>query len=730
MSRRFCFGLILCLAASLEAAPPDAAMSMAKSALAHMPLRFEANQGQWKPDVLFAARTRGLVVAMTASGPSLRFGAQRVAIALAGSRDASAVEPLDRLNTRTDYYLGHREDWHTAVPSYSRVRYRQVYPGIDAVYYGNPERLEYDFVLAPGADPSAIRMDFQGAERVRVTPEGDLSIETASGSVLQKKPVVVQNGRKIAVQYAMAGSNRVGFKLGRYNRSQTLVIDPELLYSTYIGGSQSDQITAVRLDPNGTRLYLAGWTQTSDIPVTDGADYSNNASSTGTADVFVMGFDVSVPNTYTVSYTTYLGGTGDDYPMGMALDGFGNIFVVGHTTSTDFPMAANAIQTTPYTSAGYTGFVAELGPAFTGSDQLEYSSYLGGTDGTTSVNDVAVDAAGNFYVIGTTRASDFPVTGSAYASVRYGLQDAFLTELNSNSSSAVYSTYLGGEAQDEGRSIAVTSGGLAYFGITTQSTQFPLAGNSYRSSLTGSNNLDVVIGVMDMTKYGTDSLRYSTYLGGSDNEEVRKIALDSQGNLMVTGYTLSTDFPVTSDAAQPVAGGNGDAFVSVVNPNKAGFLVYSTYLGGTDGEVAYDVAADSAGSIYVTGYTLSKDFPVFNPWQDGGVWGGGIDTFVSVLKRGTPGKAGLEFSTYLGGASLNAGYGIAVDSQGRVFVGGMTSGLLPETSGCLQGFGGGYEDGFLTVFSTGLTPSAPRDRLLNETKVTKRGDGFSTVKTR
>ena len=704
MFRPYCLGLFVCVAATLGAAPPEASLSLAKTAMASMPLRFEANQGQWKSDVRFAARAPGLLVAMTDRGPSLRFGADAgsVDIALAGSQAAARAEALDPMQARTDYFIGSRENWHTAVANYSRVRYARVYPGIDAVYYGNRNQLEYDFVLAPGADARAIRMQFRGAARVRITAAGDLSVETAAGGVLQKKPVVVQDGREIAARYILLAHNEVGLKLGRYNHARTLVVDPQLQlgYSTYVGGTLSDQVVAVKLDSQG-RLYVVGATDTSDIVTLDGAYLTANAGGT---DIFFLILDARPTGNYTLVYSSYIGGVSNDIPTAMTIDYQGNVYITGSTVSTNFPIVGNAIQSSGAGATSYA-FVLELSPAFIGSDAMVYSTLLGGTTGNTVGNGVDLDSSGNIYVIGTTRASDFPVTASAYAGVNFGPQDAFLTEINPNSTSAVYSTFLGGELDDDGRGIAVAPNGLVYFAATTNSTQFPMEGNSYRNYLSGNNNgntlanLDLVIGVMDMTKFGEPSLVYSTYLGGTSNDEVRKIAFDGQGNLLLTGYTLSTDFPTTKDAFQPAAGGNGDAFVLAVNPSKppAGFIVYSTFLGGSDGEVGYDITTDAAGLIYVTGYTMSSDFPVKNAWQP--AWGQGIDVFVTALKPGVAGKAALQYSTYIGGATVNSGYTVRVGPDGRIYVGGMTGGLWPELDGNLQGFGGGLKDGFVSVFS-------------------------------
>ena len=307
-------------------------------------------------------------------------------------------------------------------------------------------------------------------------------------------------------------------------------------------------------------------------------------------------------------------------------------------------------------------------------------------------------------MFGSTQADDFPVTASAYQLNRWGTQDMFLAQLNPAATAPIYATYLGGELEDEGYAMVVTPGGLVYFAGSTESTQFPLAGFAHQPTLVGNGevpNYDLIIGVMDPTQFGVNSLIYSTYLGGSDNEELLGMTMDTKGNLALTGYTFSPDYPVTPDAAQPQYGGNGDAFVTVVNPNAPGFLVYSTFLGGSDAEVAYAAVSDSEGSLYVTGYTLSSDFPVANGIA---AWGGLVDVFVTKLQPGLAGSIfGLRFSTFIGAQSISSGSALAVRSDGAIFVAGFTGGAFPVTANAWQSlYGGGGTDAFVMA----LTQSA------------------------
>jgi hypothetical protein len=428
---------------------------------------------------------------------------------------------------------------------------------------------------------------------------------------------------------------------------------------------------------------------------TPGAYDQSNA---GQADVFLAIIDTTGAlsgSQYGLLYLTYLGGSGNDIPTGMQLDSQSNVYITGTTTSTNFPQVGNTVAVA---AASYTmGFVVQLNPAIYGPNSLLYATYLGGTDGNTVPNAIDLDATGNIYVLGSCQADDFPVTPSAYQAVRWGAQDMFLAEMNPSSTALLYATYLGGELEDDGRAMMVTPAGLVYFAGSTESTLFPLAGNPYQATLSGASlgpNYDLIVGVMDPTKFGPASLVYSSYLGGSDNEELRGMTMDASGNLVLTGYTLSSDFPVTSNAMQPVYGGAGDAFVSVVNPNTPGFLIYSTFLGGSDTEVGYGIATDSSGFIYVTGYTLSSDFPIQNAFQP--TWGGLVDVFLTKLRPGVKGSAAISFSTYVGAQSINTATTMQVAASGAIFLAGYTSGEIPVTSNAWQFlYGGGGTDAFI-----------------------------------
>jgi hypothetical protein len=584
------------------------------------------------------------------------------------------------------------------------VRYSQVYRGIDTVYYGNQGRLEYDFLLAPGADAGAIRMRFRGADRLRITPAGDLEVEAGGATLIEKRPAVRQGDVAIAGRYVLLARDLAAFRVGRYDRTRPLVIDPLLVYSTYIGGSGDDQVNAVRLTANGL-LYVTGSTNSGNMPFINGA-YSN-APLPGATNIFLAILDTSAAGGFQPTYFGYIGGSTADIPLAMVLDAQGDVYLTGTTTSLDFPMVGNSILATfPTIStsgviANTTGltqaFVLELNPALYGEVSLLYTTFLGGTQGNTSGNAIDLDQAGNIYVVGTTLTGDFPVTPNAYQTSLWGGQDTFLIEFNTSTAAPFYATFLGGELDDDGRAVAVAPNGLVYMAASTESTEFPMAGFSYQGSPVG--GYDLIVAVLDPTQFGTESLIYSTYLGGSASEEVRGMAVDGNGDLLLTGYTLSSDFPVTPDAAQPAYGGNGDIFVCVVNPFTPQFLLYSTFLGGSDADVGYGIGADAQNNIYVTGYTLSKDLPVTANAPEL-LYPQGVDIVAAKVIPHVAGPSGFGYVTYFGGSSINSGQALAVAPDGTLYVAGFTGGVLTTTSNAALGsYGGGVTDGFLFVLS-------------------------------
>ena len=638
-----------------------------------LPLHFEANRGQTHKDVRFLSRGPGYTLYLTSGEAVLVLtrpnpdekkrdvrsrrerGAQTPVKSLAlrmrlvGAAPEPAVSGLEEQPGTANYFIGKDSaKWLTKVPTYARVHYRDVYPGIDLLYYGNQRQLEYDFVVAPGADPKKIVLGFKGADKLEIDAKGELVLHAAGGDIRQHKPFIYQNiegiRREIAGGYVRKGANRVSFQVAAYDRSQPLVIDPVLSYSTFLGGSGFNWGGGIAVDADGN-AYVVGLTNSSNFPTTAGAFQTIFGGGTG-FDAFVTKLN---PTGSALVYSTYLGGNGSDSGHKIAVDGAGNAYVVGQTFSSNFPTTAGAFQTS--FGGGYgDAFLTKLNP--TGS-ALVYSTYLGGT-GEDDGSGISVDADGNAYVAGFTQSADFPATAGAFQKTfGGGYGDAFVTKLDPTGSALIYSTYLGGADSDAAGNpgLAVDASGSAYVTSETVSTDFPITAGAFQATLSGYQNAFVT--KLDPTG---SALVYSTYLGGSITDWTQAIAVDADGNAYVTGVTTSTDFPTTAGAVQTsFGGGRNDAFVVKLNPAGSA-LVYSTYLGGD----------------------------------------------AIVTKLNADGSA-LVYSTYLGGSENDYGYGIALDAQANpnAYVTGSTSSFwtFPTTAGAFQTGMAGSTDAFVAKIS-------------------------------
>jgi hypothetical protein len=690
---------------SSVAASPQAASSILRG----LPIAFEPNAGRWDAGVKFSARTGDYRLFLSAQGATLKTNqpdGKTVSISLVNSNPDPRISGLDPMPVRTNYFLGSkRSNWLAGVVNYARIRYQEVYPGVDLVYYGSGSELEYDFLVRPGADPGRIRLEFSGAGRVRITADGNLEVQTADARLVQRIPAVYQERagmarKEIQGRFRLLSKNVAGFEIGDYDRSLPLTIDPALRYSSLIGGSGTDVVTAVKIDAAG-KLYVAGYmSNATDVTAPDNA-FQTAAS--GGADIFVAKIDPAASGPASLLYLTFIGGSGNDIPYAMALDALGNVYLTGSTMSINFPLGGStpSANLNTVSDGSITGvadaFVLKLQPAIAGLDAVQYSTFLGGKDEDVGTA-IDVDGQGNVYVTGYTRSGDFQLTSSAYQSVRWGNQDAFVVKMNTSSASPLlYSSFLGGEVTDVGRSILVAPSGLVYIAANTFSENFPLAGSPFRFSPKGGG--DIVVSQMDLTKSGLASLVYTTYLGGSGLDEVSRLALDSRGRVLLVGTTLSDDFPVTGNAVKASLTGIANVFVTRLDlaaPNDA-VISYSTYLGGSGGDVAYDMAADTAGNVYVTGYTLSPDFPTT---QDAAqpLSGGGIDVFLSKLSLADSVPA-LSYSTYIGKQGTNVGYAVAVAPDGTICIGGQAAiRSISATEGAFQDSStGGVSDGFVMV---------------------------------
>jgi uncharacterized protein (TIGR03437 family) len=562
-----------------------------------LPLSFEANQGQTDGRVQFLSRGRNQTLFLTSTEAVLRSKQEVFRMKLAGSNPASKAEGAEPQIARSNYFTGNDPaKWRTGIPNYGRVRFSDVYPGIDLVYYGKDGRLEYDWIVKPGADPSKIRLRFEGVQKMRVDANGDLVLETPGGEVREKKPVIRQAVKEIRGRYVVRG-REVAFDVAEYDAAEALVIDPVVVYSSYLGGSARDQANAIAADGAGN-AYITGQTSSSDFPTVN----AEQGKLTGSSNVFVS--KLSADGSQLI-YSTFLGGTNTDIATGIAVDSAGNALVTGWTESTDFPVL-NAYQG-QYSSKilSYNSFVTKLNPAGNG---LVFSTYLGG-DTTDTANGIAVDATGSAYITGGTDSTDFPTTPNA---IQGGPNTdsrgfVFLTKM-SGSGALVYSTFLNSGDLDgiasEPQGVAADASGNAYVTGYTNQKDFILA-NALQSTYAGSQGIFVA----KINPSGS-AFVYSTYLDGSGMDQANAIAADSGGNAYVTGSTTSADFP-TVKAVQAKYGGDGDAFVTMINPTGSA-IVYSTYLGGSSGDLAFGIGVDATGKAWVAGTTTSTNFPTMN----------------------------------------------------------------------------------------------------------------------
>ncbi|TWU53164.1 Beta-propeller repeat protein [Candidatus Brocadiaceae bacterium B188] len=677
---------------------------------------------------------------------------QLITIVPLGAKKNPEIVAEGQQECKVNYLIGNDPSkWKTHIPTYQSVVYRELYKGIDMKFYGNNRQMEYDIIVKPGASPSRVQLSYEGAEDVRIHDNGDMEIvlgsslkegarresggerqppespffkgeageshERSERTILQKKPYVYQiiDGKKVEIEGRFrvlsaghgdknrksgansgwnptgnrASSFLYGFTVASYDKRYPLVIDPTLVYSTYLGGSGYDEGRSIAVDSAGN-AYVTGATYYSlDFPTKDAIYGSYNG---GESDAFVTKIDASGTS---LSYSTYLGGSSSDVGESIAVDSDGNAYITGDTKSSNFP-TKNAMY--DIFNRGFyeihtviiDAFVTKLDAS---GASLSYSTYLGGSD-LDEGNSIAVDSDGNAYVTGWTYSTDFPTENSMYGT-NAGDGDAFVTKIDALGTSLLYSTYLGGSHDDGGSGIAVDSDGNAYVTGQTYSTDFPTA-NAMNGSLNGSS--DVFVTKLDALGA---SLSYSTYLGGSDWDDGNSIAVDSDGNAYVTGTTKSSDFPTANAIDGSFNGGDYDVFVTKLAASGAS-LSYSTYLGGSDWDEGNSIAVDSAGNAYVTGWTKSSDFPTKNAMY-GTHNGGSDDVFVTKIAAS---GASLSFSTYLGGSGWDEGYSIAVDSAGNAYVTGYTESSDFPTKNAMYGtHNGGSDDVFVTKIGADATPT-------------------------
>ncbi len=466
---------------------------------------------------------------------------------LVGADARARVEKTGMLPGRSNYFIGRNpKQWRTNIPNYGKLSYGNVYPGIDVTYYGNRRQLEYDFVVKPGANPSAIAVEFVGSEKVEIDAAGNLKIRLGGGEIVQRKPFIYQEtdgvGRAVSGNYVLKGGNRVGFEVGSYDASKPLVIDPVLVYSTYLGGGGDDQGLSVALDSAGS-AYVTGVTNSTDFPAT--ADVAQTSKSIG-GDIFVTKLNATGT---AALYSTYIGGIGSDEGLGLAVDLTGSAFVTGLTNSPDFPVTQGSLQTM-HGGGATDAFVLKLNPV---GAVLNYGTYLGGNQDEEGYG-LAVDASGNAYVAGVTDSTNFP-TSSGFQTVKNAGSDAFVSKLNFGGTALSHSTFVGGGGLDWGFGVTTDAAGNAYVAGVTSSPDFPTTSGSFQTGLGGTG--DGFVAKVNTTAAGQASLVYSTYLGGSGFDLCGGVALDAAGSAYVTGMTASPNFPTTGALRRLRAGAGG-----------------------------------------------------------------------------------------------------------------------------------------------------------------------------
>jgi hypothetical protein len=728
-------------------APAGVDKEQLRQAYGRLPLSFEANRGQTDPRVDFLARGAGSTLFLTpteavfaiqnvesgipnpeAEVPHALHSSPASGVALhmqivGGDPGAAAVgrEPLPGI---VNYFLGSDPaQWHAAVPTYGRVEYANVYPGIDLSYYSSSSRLEYDFVVAPGANPRKIVLRLAGAEGSAIDAQGNLVLHTAVGDVVQEKPILYQEAN--GVREPIAGgfslnpdgatqrSALLTFEVGAYDSTRPLVIDPVVLgYSSFLGGSGEERGYGIDVDRDGS-AYLTGYTTSANFPITAGAfDPTQN----GGSDAFVARLNADGT---ALIYSTFLGGSTDDIAYGITLDNAGNAYVTGATNSANFPTSTNAFDKT--WNGSFDAFVTKLNPNGT---SLSYSTFLGGSNYDDGWG-IAVDEYGSAYVSGHTSSFNFAVTpGSFDTSYNGGINgfDDFVTKLTPDGTALAYSTYLGGSSDEYPGWTGIAlyyanygDGGGIYAAVTgtTYSADFPVVcgyyGSCYDMSYNGGGDA-----FLTSIKPDGSNLDFSTFLGGTGQENGLSVVIGSTA-FWVTGHTTSSNFPTQWNAYDASYNGGDDAFVTGFGTGT--YLVGSTYLGGGGNDAALGIAVrdDASGEkVYVAGYTSSTGFPTTSGAYDTTSNGGSYDSFLTELAGG----AGvLAYSTYLGGSATDYGNGIAVDCHGYGYVVGDTgSSNFPAKAGSFDTtYNGGVADAFVTKFA-GLSDNTscppPRQTLI------------------
>jgi hypothetical protein len=664
-----------------------------KDLLAALPLRFEQDANhRW------VTRGPGYIVGFQGNEATLVAGGRAVRFSFEGASKDTSMTGGQALSAPANYFTA---QGYRSSKMFTRLERSSLYPGIGLSYYGKAGQLEYDFNLAPGADASQIRMRFEGADSLVLNEKGEIVLSLGKESVTQRIPAVYQreeSGALTAVEasYVLREDGAVGVRLGSYDRERAVVIDPQLTYSAFLGGTGADIAVAVARDSKNN-IYLGGETFSFDLPF--GQISYNFIYVDGSELAFIMELNPSLPAANVLVYTTFYGGATMQTLTGLAVDNSGKAYITGLTNSVSLPVSAtNLPYQTTLDAAFPHPYVAAIDTTINGSGGLLYGTFLGGTGQDQSAGIATLN--GKIYVTGYTPGTDFPSVGS-YQSSNAGNDDIYLSIIDptqSGSASLVYSTYFGGTGNDVARSIAVDANGVVYVCGYTDSSNFPIAGGAFSSSYRGGSDAFLI-------KFdpNANNLIYSTFVGGSSFEEFKRVLLLPNGQVALAGYTTSDDYVFTQNAYQPVLGTtSGNAILTVLNLNAQGpaGLVYSTYLGGSGGDVAYDLRQDAAGRFYICGYTLSTDFPVTSGALSPAAYpNGGYNGFVSIIDPAALPNNALVYSSYITGPGAQVAYGVEVTTTGIVYVVGFTTGNIFPPGAAVHTTGDANFDPYILGFT-------------------------------
>jgi uncharacterized repeat protein (TIGR02543 family) len=604
------------------------------------------------------------------------------------------ITPEEELPTKVSYFIGNDPSKHkTNLPTYRYVSLGEVWSGIEVKLKATQKTVEKLFYVQPGADPSKIVVEVDGAKGLKLSKDGEIIIKTGLGDLKLSKPIAWQekDGKKLPVEvsYKLIGKNRYSFVVAKADPSLPIVIDP-LLASTFIGGSGWDQAYSIALDSSGN-VYVTGKTFSSNYPTTSGA-YDTQCGTDGTCnfgsfDVFVSKLSNDLSQ---LLASTFIGGSDRDVAYSIALDSSGNVYVTGETVSPNYPTTSGAYDIS-YNGGSSDVFVSKLSNDLS---QLLASTFIGGS-GFEYGRSIALDSSGNVYVTGFTTSSNYPTTSGAYDISYNGFHDVFVSKLSNNLSQLLASTFIGGSDRDVAYSIALDSSGNVYVTGKTYSSDYPTTSGAYDTSRNGYSDVFVSKLSNDLSQ-----LLASTFIGGGRDDVAYSIALDSSGNVYVTGETVSPNYPTTSGAYDTsYNGGSSDVFVSKLS-NDLSQLLASTFIGGSFSDRAFSIALDSSGNVYVTGFTTSYDYPT-TPGAYNRSYNFSSDVFVSKLSNDL---SQLLASTFIGGSGSDEAYSIALDSSGNVYVTGDTnSSDYPTTSGAYDRSFNGFYDVFVSKLDSNLS---------------------------